>query len=230
MEENVTILTVLQELRDFRAENNKRWEQNNKRWEENDKRWEQNDKRWEQNEKRWEENDKRWTSMDKRVAKLEELSEKSDKRLTKLEELSARSEQRLTKLEELSARSEQRLTKLEELSEKSDKRLTKLEELSARSEQRLTELEKGRKEDRKEILDVLDTMQRSIDKRFTEMRDYMDLKFEKIDLALAINNMEHAEFRKLLKAYGIKLDFYGARIESLEKWRDEINGSLVETY
>ena len=216
MEENVTILTVLQELRDFRAENNKRWEQNDKRWEQNDKRWEENDKRWEQNEKRWEENDKRWTSMDKRVAKLEELSEKSDKRLTKLEELSARSEQRLTKLEELS--------------EKSDKRLTKLEELSARSEQRLTELEKGRKEDRKEILDVLDTMQRSIDKRFTEMRDYMDLKFEKIDLALAINNMEHAEFRKLLKAYGIKLDFYGARIESLEKWRDEINGSLVETY
>ena len=167
---------------------------------------------------------------DKRLTKLEELSERSEQRLTKLEELSERSEQRLTKLEELSARSEQRLTKLEELSEKSDKRLTKLEELSARSEQRLTELEKGRKEDRKEILDVLDTMQKSIDKRFTEMRDYMDLKFEKIDLALAINNMEHAEFRKLLKAYGIKLDFYGARIESLEKWRDEINGSLVETY
>ena len=44
MEENVTILTVLQELRDFRAENNKRWEQNDKRWEENDKRWEQNEK------------------------------------------------------------------------------------------------------------------------------------------------------------------------------------------
>ena len=115
MEENVTMMTILQELREFRADNNKRWE-------ENDKRWKQNDKRWEQNEERW-------IAMDKRVDKLEELS--------------------------------------------------------ARSEQRLTELEKGRKE----MLDVLDTMQKSIDKLFTEMKDYMDLKFEKIDLSLAVNNM-----------------------------------------
>lgn len=157
MEENVTMMTILQELREFRADNNKRWE-------ENDKRWKQNDKRWEQNEERW-------IAMDKRVDKLEELS--------------------------------------------------------ARSEQRLTELEKGRKE----MLDVLDTMQKSIDKRFTEMKDYMDLKFEKIDLALAVNNMEHAEFRKLLKAYGIKLDFYGARLQSLKRWRDEMNGSsFVSAY
>ena len=157
MEENVTMMTILQELREFRADNNKRWE-------ENDKRWKQNDKRWEQNEERW-------IAMDKRVDKLEELS--------------------------------------------------------ARSEQRLTELEKGRKE----MLDVLDTMQKSIYKRFTEMKDYMDLKFEKIDLALAVNNMEHAEFRKLLKAYGIKLDFYGARLQSLKRWRDEMNGSsFVSAY
>lgn len=153
MEENVTITTVLQELRDFRAENNKRWEQN--------------DKRWEQNDKRWEENNKRWILIGKKVEALEEISKKTN--------------------------------------------------------QRLSALEIGRKEDRREILDVLDTMQKSIDNRFTELKDYMDLKFEKIDLALAVNNMEHAEFRKLLKAYGIRLDFYGARLQSLERWRDDIN-------
>ena len=157
MEENVTITTVLQELRDFRAENNKRWEQN--------------DKRWEQNDKRWEENNKRWILIGKKVEALEEISKKTN--------------------------------------------------------QRLSALEIGRKEDRREILDVLETMQKSIDNRFTEMKDYMDLKFEKIDLALAVNNMEHAEFRKLLKAYGIRLDFYGARLQSLERWRDDINDGCV---
>ncbi len=157
MEENATIATVLQELRDFRAENNKRWEQNDRRWEENDKRWEQNEER--------------WILMEKKVEALEETSKKTN--------------------------------------------------------QRLSALEIGRKEDRREILDVLETMQKSIDNRFTEMKDYMDLKFEKIDLALAVNNMEHAEFRKLLKAYGIRLDFYGARLQSLERWRDDINDGCV---
>ena len=37
--------TILKELREFRTEENKRWEENNKRWEENDKRWNANDKR-----------------------------------------------------------------------------------------------------------------------------------------------------------------------------------------
>ena len=51
MNENVTLMTVLEELKDFRAENNKRWEENNKRWEQNEKRWEENERRWEANEK-----------------------------------------------------------------------------------------------------------------------------------------------------------------------------------
>ncbi len=40
VEEAITINTVLQELREFRVENNKRWEQNEKRWEENDQKLE----------------------------------------------------------------------------------------------------------------------------------------------------------------------------------------------
>ena len=176
MEEKITIMTVLQELRDFRAENNKRWEENNKRWEQNEKRWEENGRRWEQNEKRWEENHRRWEQNEKRW-------EDNDKRWISMEE-------------------------------------------------RVEKLEEGRKEDRREIFEVIDNMQKNIDNQFKEMRDYMDLKFEKIDLALAVNNMEHAEFRKLLKAYGIRLDFYGARLQSLEKWRDELlsGGDFVGAY
>ena len=43
--EDVMAKTILTELREFRQENDKRWEENERRWKENDKRWEQNDKR-----------------------------------------------------------------------------------------------------------------------------------------------------------------------------------------
>ena len=55
--EDVLAKTILAELREFRKENNKRWEENEKRWEENEKRWMENERRWEENEKRWQQNE-----------------------------------------------------------------------------------------------------------------------------------------------------------------------------
>ena len=75
MEEIVTTNIILKELREFREDNNKKWEQNEKRWEENDKKWEQNNKRWEQNDKRWEENDKNIKMIDNRVKTVEDKEE-----------------------------------------------------------------------------------------------------------------------------------------------------------
>ena len=86
MEQNVTIMTVLEELRDFRAENNKRWEQNDKRWEENERRWDENDKHWEQNDKRWEENERRWEKNEKRWEANDKKIDSIDKRVSRLEE------------------------------------------------------------------------------------------------------------------------------------------------
>ena len=57
---------ILTTLKEFKAEEEKRWEENNRRWEQNEKRWEENDRRWEQNEKRWEENNRRWEQNEKR--------------------------------------------------------------------------------------------------------------------------------------------------------------------
>lgn len=162
MKENVTIMTVLQELRDFRKENNERWEQNEKRWKENDERWEQNEKRWKENDKQWEANDKRLGAMDNRLDSM-------------------------------------------------DKRVSHLEE--------------GRKKDRNEILDVLDSMQKSINKQFVDMRDYMDAQFEKINAIHTVNDIEHAEFRQLLKAYGIRIDLQSSRITYLEKWKKDLDES-----
>ena len=83
VEKTATINTVLQELREFRTENNKRWEQNEKRWEENNKRWEQNEKRWEENNKRWEQNEEAITGQ------FDELNEKIDIKFSKADAIFA---------------------------------------------------------------------------------------------------------------------------------------------
>lgn len=172
MEENVTIMTVLQELREFRSENNKRWEENDKRWEENEKRWTQNEIRWEQNEKRWEENERRWKANNQRLDSMDNRLDSMDNRLDSMDN-------------------------------------------------RVSNLEEGRKTDRREILDVLDIMQKSIDKQFVDMRNYMDAQFEKINAINTVNDIEHTECRQLLKAYGIRIDLQSSRITHLEKWKKE---------
>ena len=61
-----TILTeILKTLKDFRAEQEERWEKNEHHWVQNEKRWEENERRWAQNEKRWEENERRWAENKK---------------------------------------------------------------------------------------------------------------------------------------------------------------------
>ncbi len=74
--EDAVASTILNELREFRTENDKRWE-------ENDKRWEQNEKRWEENERRWTHNEERWQFTEKRLLNLEEAREKDRKELMK---------------------------------------------------------------------------------------------------------------------------------------------------
>lgn len=138
--------TILKELREFRAENNKRWEANDKRWEENDKRWEENDKR-------WEENAKTLAGMNERISALEE----------------------------------------------------------------------GRKKDRREIIEILDTMQKSIDSQLTEMRESIDAKFEKVFTLQRLNDIEHEEFKKLLYTHEKRINFQSARIKYLEEWKNQFD-------
>lgn len=159
--------TILKELREFRAENNKRWEANDKRWEENDRRWEQNEKRWEENEKRWEENQRRWNEN-------QQLWKENNKRWEQ-------------------------------------------------NEKRLTTLEEGRKKDRREIIEILDTMQKSINNQLTEMREHFDAKFEKIYTLQRLNDIEHDEFKKLLYTHEKRINFQSARIKYLEEWKDQFD-------
>lgn len=157
MNENVTLMTVLEELKDFRAENNKRWEENNKRWEQNEKRWEENERRWEANEKKWEANDKKIDALDARVSKLEER----------------------------------------------------------------------RKSDKREIVEVLDTMQKSIDKQFTEIKDYMVVQIDKMNAAYIANEAEHKKFREDIKNLTQRSNFQNSRITALEEWKENFEDGII---
>ncbi len=197
MEESVTIMTVLQELRDFRTENNRRWEKNDKRWEENNRRWEENNKCWEENNRRWEENNRRWEENDKRWEENNRRWKQNEKILNSM-----------------------------------DERLDSIHERLDLTNKRVSNLEEGRKKDKNEILDVLDAMQKSINKQFIDIRDYMDAQFKKINAIQTVNDMEHVEFKQLLKAYGIRIDLQSSRINYLEKWKKDNfgNDELITVY
>ena len=186
---------ILTELREFREENNKRWEQNDKRWEENDKRWEQNEKRWEENNKRWEQNEKRW----------EENNERWNENQKRWEE----NNERWNENQKLWIANNKRWDENDKKWEGNDKRLTALEE--------------GRKKDRLDLIDILDTMEKSISNQFSEMKEYFDAKFEKVFVSQKVNDMEHAEFKKLVCAHEGRLNFYNARISRLEEWKEEFD-------
>lgn len=190
MDENVTMLTVLQELREFRKETNERFDLM----------------------------DKRITKLDERVSRLEEKVDQLDARVCRLEEKVDKLEQRVCRLEEKVDKLGKRVGILEiQISEVNDK-VTKLDK-------RVANLEEGRKTDRREILDVLDTMQKSISKQFVELKDYIDMKVERFNVTNAANDVEHAQFRQLLKAYGIKIDMQDCRVKYLEKWRKDFGES-----
>lgn len=79
-EQFTQILRAINDVRDdvkeFKNEMNRRWDENDKRWEENERRWKDNDKRWEENERRWKDNDKRWEETEKKLISIQKNVDK----------------------------------------------------------------------------------------------------------------------------------------------------------
>lgn len=79
-EQFTQILRAINDVRDdvkeFKNEMNRRWDENDKRWEENERRWKDNDKRWEENERRWKDNDKRWEETEKKLILIQKKVDK----------------------------------------------------------------------------------------------------------------------------------------------------------
>ena len=85
----------------------------------------------------------------------------------------------------------------------------------------MTGLEEGRKKDRMDLIDILDTMEKSISNQFNQMREYFDAKFEKVFISQRVNDIEHDEFKKLVSTHEGRLNFYNGRISRLEEWKEQ---------
>lgn len=156
---------------------------------------EENNKRWIANDERWEQNEKRWEENDKRW-------EENDKKWNETQQI----------LKENSKKWEE-----------NDKKWNENTKILGGINERLTALEEGRKKDRLDLIDILDTMEKSISNQFNEMKEYFDAKFEKVYVTQKVNDMEHAEFKKLVCAHQGRLDFYNARINKLEEWKEQFD-------
>ncbi len=163
--------------------------------EENNKKWEANEKRWEENERRWLANEKRWEINDRKLGEINKRLDLTNERI----------DQTNKKLEQTNVRLDQTNETLEQ------------------TNTRVTNLEEGRVKDRKDILVVLETMQKSIQDQFSEMKEYMDAKFEKIFTLQNFNDLEHQEFRKLLFKQEKRSNFHNSRLNYLEEWKGKLD-------
>ncbi|MCS6906354.1 MAG: DUF3782 domain-containing protein [Anaerolineales bacterium] len=85
---------LLEEIRQMRAESERKWEEfrnelqeYRRRWEENDRRWEEGqrrleeyDRRWEEGQRRWEENERKWEEFRNELREYRRRWEESDRR------------------------------------------------------------------------------------------------------------------------------------------------------
>lgn len=166
---------ILTELREFRTENNKRWEENDRRWEENNRRWEQNDKE---------------------LQKINERIDDTNKRIDNVNDSINK--------------------KIDEVDDRLNEKIDKMND-------RIVNLEEGRKKDRRDILVVLDTMEKSISNQFAEMKEYFDAKFDKVYSIQRFADIENEEFKKLFCAHEKRLNFYHARLNYLEEWKQQFD-------
>lgn len=149
----------------------------------------------EENNKKWEENDKRWEQNERRWEENNKRWEQNDKRW-----------------EENGRRWEQNEIRWKD----NDKILAEINE-------RLTNVENGREKDRRDILDVLDTMQKTITEQFEEIKVHYDTKIDAIYAVQRVNEIEHTQFREYMHRHEHRLDFYNSRINNLEQWKDQMD-------
>ena len=196
MSEEIAI-TVLKELREFRAENNERWEVNRKQHEDLSARITSLEKgRIEDREylEQTRKEDRAYLEQ----ARLEDrkylegkITENKEYLEGKVAENKVYLEGKIVNLEVKMTENKEYLEgKIAENKEYLEDKITENKEcLEGKIIENRKYFEETRKKDRKELMDVLDTMQKSIDRQFSELKDIMNKKVE-------INAIEHFEFKK----------------------------------
>lgn len=157
------------------------------------------------------------------LKELREFRTETNKKFDDVNERFDETNKRIDVVNERLDETNRRIDDVNERLDETNRRIDDVDERLGETNRRVTNLEEGRIKDRRDIFDVLDTMQKSISNQFTEMREYMDAKFEKISALQRVNDTEHDEFKKLLYAHNKRLDFHSARLEYLEKWKEDFD-------
>ena len=115
------------------------------------------------------------------------------------------------------------LKELREFRTENNKRWDENTKVLVDMNERITLLEEGRKKERREIVEVLDTMQKSIDNQFAEIKEYFDAKFDKVYAVQRLNDMEHEKFKKLVCAHESRINLQNSRLNYLEEWKEQFD-------
>lgn len=166
------------------------------------------------------ETNSRFNGLETQVVTLQqeigELHKKTDEHTVAIQEL-----------RETTKENTERIVSLEKATEENTERIIALEgttkELKKATEENtegIMRLEKGRKEDRFGVIEILQTMDKSITESFSEIKNYMDINFEKIHASELARDIQYKEITKELKLQKMTLNLHGIKIKELENWKD----------
>ena len=204
--------TILKELRAFRTEEEKRWEENDRRWEENDKRWERNNIRLGSLEEATRENTKSILTLTSQVTTLEV-------KVSDLEKATKENTERIISLEKATKENTERITSLEG-------KVDSLEKVTKENTEGINKIIRDRKVSRISLENIITQIDFTIENKFRSLEETINNNFNKFQEAVLNNDKEHNYFRGLLKEEKEKYPELEERVEDLEDWRDEIEGSL----
>ena len=144
---------------------------------------------------------------------LKKATEENTERIIGLEKATQENTERIIALEETTK-------ELEKATEENTERIVGLEKATEENTKGIIRLEKGRKEDRLGVIEILQTMDKSITESFSEIKNYMNINFEKIHASELARDIQYREITKELKLQKVTLNLHGIKIKELENWKD----------
>lgn len=161
------------------------------------------------------------------IQELRETTKENTERIIALEETTKELRNETNELKRATQENTKRIVGLEKATEENTERIIALEgtmkELKKATEENtegIMRLEKGRKEDRLGVIEILQTMDKSITESFSEIKNYMDINFEKIHASELARDIQYKEITKELKLQKMTLNLHGIKIKELENWKD----------
>lgn len=218
--------TILKELRAFRTEEEKRWEENEKRWERNNIRLGSLEEATRENTKSILTLTSQVTTLEVKVSDLEKATKENTERIISLEKATKENTERITSLEG-------KVDSLEKVTKENTERITSLEgkvdsleKATKENTEGINKIIRDRKVSRISLENIITQIDFTIENKFRSLEETINKNFNKFQEAVLNNDKEHNYFRGLLKEEKEKYPELEERVEDLEDWRDEIEGSL----